>query len=110
MYVKLTSGENLRGGQLQESSKNLLEPLGVRYRIPREVPDRVLRTLGAGFLEVRLRGPNRVLRTLHKRSKYRFLSQTIGFGTKVPSRVLRGSAQGSERGFLKGSAQGPKGS
>ena len=60
------SGENLKGGQLQESSKNLLEPLGVRYRIPREVPDRVLRTLGAGFLEVRLRGPNRVLRTLQK--------------------------------------------
>ena len=40
--------------------------MGVRYIIPREVPDRVLRTLGAGFLEVRLRGPNRVLRTLQK--------------------------------------------
>ena len=60
------SGENLKGGQLQESSNNFLEPLRVRYRIPREVPGRVLRTLGAGFLEVRLRGPNRVLRTLQK--------------------------------------------
>ena len=67
------SGENLRGGQLQESSKNLLEPLGFPYRIPREVPDRVLRTLGAGFLEVRLRGPNRVLRTLQKNSSSNFV-------------------------------------
>ena len=72
---------------MQESSKNLLEPLGVRYRIPREVPDRVLRTLGAGFLEVRLRSPNRVLRTLHKLKISIFITKNM-----VPN---KGSEQGS---------------
>ena len=72
---------------MQESSKNLLEPLGVRYRIPREVPDRVLRTLGAGFLEVRLRGPDRVLRTLQKIKIFIFITK---------NRVRnKGSEQGS---------------